>query len=129
MGEPNSVPAGAYAMKAFEKLGLWEEIRPKVAAANDVRIALTYVETGAAEAGVVYATDAAICKRVRVVVELPESLTGPIRYPIILLTHGKDSAAVQSFYRFLGSPQSLKVFRTHGFSILNSTKVTDRRNQ
>jgi molybdate transport system substrate-binding protein len=119
MGEPKSVPAGKYARIALEKLGLWEKVKSKVAAADDVRNALTYVETGAAEAGIVYATDAAISRKVRAAAEIPESLTGPVRYPVVLLKREKDAAAAESFYKFLSSPESLKVFRKYGFSILN----------
>lgn len=119
MGEPKSVPAGKYARKALEKLGLWGNVKSKVAAADDVRNALTYVETGAAEAGIVYATDAAISRKVRVVAEIPESLTGPVRYPIVLLKRENESAAADSFYKFLSSPEAIKVFRKYGFNILN----------
>ena len=77
LGDPQSVPAGKYAKQAPEKLGLWEQLRAKVAAAGDVRGALTYVETGAAEAGIVYATDAAISKKVKVAMTIPLELSGP----------------------------------------------------
>jgi molybdate transport system substrate-binding protein len=124
MGEPKSVPAGRYAEQALVKLGLWERLKPKVAAAEDVRGALAYVETGAAEAGIVYATDAAISKKVKVAVEIPESLTGPIRYPIVLLKHGKDSRAAESFYQYLHSPAAGEVFRKYGFTILTAAETT-----
>ena len=77
---------------------------------------MAYVETGAAEAGIVYATDAAISKRVKVVVEIPESLTGSIRYPVLLLKHGDGNPAAEAFYSYLRSPESLKVFRQYGFA-------------
>ena len=112
LGEPQSVPAGIYAKLALTKLGLWDQLRAKVVASVDVRHALTYVETGSAEAGIVYATDAAISKRVKVVSEIPEKLTGPVRYPLVLLKHGQQSAAAQSFYRYLSSPAAAKVFRS-----------------
>jgi molybdate transport system substrate-binding protein len=121
MGEPRSVPAGRYAKQALEKLELWDKLKAKVAAADDVRVALTYVETGAAEAGIVYATDAAIGKKVKVVAEIPESLTGPIRYQVALLKREKGFAAAESFYKFLYSKESLKVFRKHGFKTLADT--------
>lgn len=73
LGETQSVPAGIYARQALTKLGLWDRIKDKVVAASDVRQALTYVETGAAEAGIVYATDAAISKKVKVAAEIPEA--------------------------------------------------------
>jgi molybdate transport system substrate-binding protein len=130
IGEPSSVPAGKYAMKALARLGLWEAVKPKIAAAEDVRAALTYVETGAAEVGIVYATDAAISKKVKVAATIPESLTGPICYPIALLTHGKNNPTVRSFYQFLDSPASLNIFRKYGFLILpHNTPATAKPNE
>ena len=118
LGDPDSVPAGAYAKKALVKLGLWDKLKTKVAAAGDVRQALAYVETGAAAAGIVYATDAAVSKKVRVACEIPEDLTGPVRYPFVLLKHGAESAAANAFYRFLLSPEAAAVYRKHGFTVL-----------
>ncbi len=73
-----TVPAGIYAKRALTKLALWNRLKAKVVSAEDVRHALAYVETGAAEAGIVYATDAAISKKVKAVAEIPEKLTGPV---------------------------------------------------
>jgi molybdate transport system substrate-binding protein len=117
LGDPDAVPAGKYAKKALEKLGVWDKLKTKVAAAGDVRQALAYVETGAAAAGIVYATDAVASKKVRVACELPEDLTGPVRYPLVLLKHGESSAAAKSFYRFLLSPEAAAVFVKHGFTV------------
>lgn len=118
LGEPESVPAGRYAKQALTKLGLWDQLKDKVVSAEDVRQALTYVETGAAEAGIVYATDAAISKKTKVAVELSEKLTDPIRYPLALLKHGQDSVAAQSFYTYLNSAEAAKVFQKYGFAVL-----------
>lgn len=126
LGNPESVPAGSHARLALIRLGLWEKLRPKVAAAEDVRGALNYVETGAAEAGIVYATDAAISKRVKVVATIAESLTGPIRYPVVLLEHGQDDPAAESFYRFLCSPAACIVFEKRGFTTLTETATTNK---
>jgi molybdate transport system substrate-binding protein len=126
LGEPTSVPAGKYAKQALVKLGLWEKLKPKVAAAEDVRSALAYVETGAAEAGIVYATDAAISKKVKVTAAISEELTGPMCYPIVLLKHGKDTPAAKSFYKFLCSPASLEVFRKFGFTTLGEAETTGK---
>ena len=119
LGEPQSVPAGIYARQALTGLGLWEQLKAKIVSAEDVRHALTYVETGSAEAGIVYATDAAISKKVKVVVEIPEKLTGPVRYPLLLLQAGEGSTAAQSFYRYLTSPAAAKVFQKYGFTVPN----------
>jgi molybdate transport system substrate-binding protein len=122
LGETQSVPAGRYAKQALTKLGLWQRIEAKVVPGADVRQALAYVESGAAEAGMVYATDAAMSKKVRVAVEIPEALTAPIRYPVMLLKHGEPSAAAQALYGYLSSPEAAKIFRKYGFTVLAGAK-------
>jgi len=123
LGEPDSVPAGRYAKQALTRLGLWDQLKTKVVPAEDVRHAMTYVESGAAEAGIVYATDAAVSQRVKVVAEIPENLTEPIRYPLALLKHGENNAAAESFYRYLTSPTANEVFRKYGFTILTEAEA------
>ena len=118
IGEPASVPAGKYAKQALEKLELWSKLKEKIVPAQDVRQALTYVETGAAEAGIVYATDAAISKKVKVVASIPEKLTEPIRYPFALLRQGNEKPEARSFYEYLGSAEADQVFKQYGFTIL-----------
>ncbi|HEY6148784.1 MAG TPA: molybdate ABC transporter substrate-binding protein, partial [Thermoanaerobaculia bacterium] len=66
VADPAAVPAGKYAKKWLESLGLWAQAAPKVVPTLDVRAALAAVETQAAPAAVVYTTDAAISKKVRV---------------------------------------------------------------
>jgi molybdate transport system substrate-binding protein len=118
LGDPESVPAGRYAKQAFTKLGIWEQLKGKVVPAEDVRHALTFVETGNAQAGVVYATDAAISKKVRVAAEVPAELTEPIRYPVALLKHGNGRSSAEAFYGYLLSPAAGKVFEKYGFTVL-----------
>ena len=115
IGDPDSVPAGKYAKQALLKLKLWDKLKDKIVPAQDVRQALTFVETDAAEAGIVYATDAAISKKVKVAVEISENLTGPIRYPIVLLTQGKGKPEAERFFHYLNSPEAVKIFKKYGF--------------
>ena len=58
LGETSTVPAGMYARQTLEHLGLFAALEKKVVYAKDVRAVLTYVETGNADAGLVYQTDA-----------------------------------------------------------------------
>jgi molybdate transport system substrate-binding protein len=122
LADPDAVPAGRYAKQALTKLDLWEKLQGKVVPAQDVRHALTYVETGAAEAGIVYATDAAVSKKVKVAVEIPANLTEPVRYPVVLLKQGAENPSAKAFYDYLGSPEATKVFEKFGFSILNDAE-------
>lgn len=117
MGEPEGVPAGKYAKQALLELGLWERLKGKVVAGNDVRQALAFVETGAAEAGIVYATDAAVSKRVKIALEIPPQPGSPIRYPVVLLLPGARKPAAVQFYEYLQSPPASAVFRKYGFTV------------
>ena len=85
MADPSHVPAGRYAQAALEATGQWETIGPDAIRAGDVRAALAAVEAGVADRALVYASDAAASRRVRVLHRFPEAQTGPIRFEAALL--------------------------------------------
>ena len=118
LADPDSVPAGQYARQALEKLGLWSRVSNKVVGRGDVREALALVERGEAEAGIVYATDAAASKRVRVALPIDASLHEPIRYPLLLLKPAAENALAGRCYTWLLGPAARTVFEKHGFTVL-----------
>jgi molybdate transport system substrate-binding protein len=115
-----TVPAGIYARQALGKLGLWDalEKEKKVVSGENVRVALTYVERGEAEAGVVYATDAKLTNKVEQVFAFDSSAHDPIRYPLVLLKGGPGTREGRAFFDFLQSPAAAAVFRKYGFTVL-----------
>jgi len=115
LAEPNSVPAGKYAKAAFEKLGVWDQISGKVAAAENVRAALLLVARGEAPLGVVYQTDANSEPNVMVAGVFPADSHPPIVYPVAALKGAKAAAA--PFLEFLASPASRRVFEKYGFTV------------
>lgn len=121
LADPRAVPAGIYAREALEKLHLWDKLRGRVAGAADVRQAMRFVETGAADAGIVYATDAAVDQKVRVVLRLDVKLSEPIRYRVVLLKRGAKNRAAEAFYDFLASTVAADVFTRYGFEVLAKT--------
>jgi len=116
LGDPASVPAGEYGRQVLEALQLLEAVRPKMVLAKDVRQVLSYVETGNADAGIVYATDARGSARVRVAAVAPESSHQPVVYPAAVLTGSSNPAFARAFLRFLAGPQGARVFAGHGFT-------------
>ncbi len=117
LGDPQAVPAGIYARQWLEKRGLWERLRDRVVPTLDVRAALAAVESGNADAGIVYETDAAISKRVRVALEVPEAEAPRIVYPAALLATAKG-APPRAFFESLRSPEARAVFERLGFEFL-----------
>ncbi len=105
MADPASVPAGRYARSALEAVGLWEGLQGSMVPASDVRAALAYVESGAVEAGIVYASDALMTDRVQTSVAFPHTAQPEIRYAFALLS-GSDSTHSRTVLDSLISEQS-----------------------
>jgi molybdate transport system substrate-binding protein len=116
MGNPEHVPAGIYGKQALENLGVWNQVKDRLAPMKDVRAALVLVERAEAPLGVVYATDAAITKKVRVVGTFPADSHPPIVYPVAAVAGGRSEAA-KRFIDFLRSPESRAVFEKYGFAV------------
>ena len=115
-GDPASVPVGKYAQQSLTYLGVWQIAEPRLARADNVRVALTYVERGEAPLGIVYSTDAAISKGVQVIGEFPPESHPAISYPLaIVARHGTDAA--KAFHAFLLGGEAAAVFQRFGFSV------------
>ncbi len=85
VGDPAHVPAGIYAKDAMTALGLWQGVESRLARADNVRAALALVETGEAPLGVVYATDAAASRKIKVVAAFPAGSHKPVTYPFAIV--------------------------------------------
>ncbi|MBB6092145.1 molybdenum ABC transporter molybdate-binding protein [Povalibacter uvarum] len=121
VGDPDSVPAGKYAKAALSSLGVWGALEPRLARAENVRVALSYVARGEAPLGIVYATDAAAESKVRLVDVFPENTHAPITYPIGLTKSAGASAG--DYVKFLRSDAASQVFRKAGFAVLASREA------
>jgi molybdate transport system substrate-binding protein len=115
LGEPSTVPAGTYARQTLEHWGIWGGVEKKVVLAKDVRAVLTYVETGNADAGMVYQTDAQGSTKVRIVTVAPANSHDPIIYPAAIMKGAKNPSAAASFLAFLSSSAAREVFAKYGF--------------
>lgn len=117
VGEPRSVPVGQYTEELFRNLGIWDRLRPKFVLGNNVRNVLAAVESGNADAGVVYTTDARISDQVRIVATAPTELHSPIVYPIAVVRASRNPQAARNYVRFLSSRAARSVFERYGFGI------------
>lgn len=114
IGAPESVPAGQYAKEAFTKLGLWDGLQKNIASVENVRVALAFVSRGEAPLGVVFGTDAAADKNVKVLAEFPADTYGDISYPI-LIVKGMGGNEAKKLYNFLQSDEAKKIYKKYGF--------------
>jgi len=115
LGDPRAVPIGVYARQYLQKAGLWEQISQKIVPTENVRGALAAVESGNAEASIVYKTDALISKKVVVVYSVPSNEGPEIRYPAARIKGARESKAAIDFVTYLSSEPATKVFERRGF--------------
>lgn len=117
IGDPESVPAGQYAKEALTNLGLWDAVSTKMSLGTNVTQVLGWIAEGSADAGIVYATDAATTDKVRVVAEAPaSSLAEKVIYPVGITANSAHPEEAKLFTDFLASDEALAVFKEYGFS-------------
>lgn len=118
LGDPASVPAGQYAQEALTSLGIWDRIQDKVSFGTNVTEVLNQVAASSADAGIVYATDAAsMAEQVDVIAEAPEgSLAQKVIYPVAVVKNSTHLGEAEAFVEFLKTEEAMKVFESYGFS-------------
>ena len=115
-GDVREVPVGLYAKAALERLGAWATVEPKMAMAENVRLALGLVARGEAPLGIVYETDAKTEPAVKVIGVFPDNTHDPIIYPVALTANAKSDAV--QYLSFLRSQTAKSIFEKYGFNFL-----------
>lgn len=117
IGDPASVPVGQYSQEALTNLGIWDGIQDKVSLGTNVTEVLNQVAAKSAEAGIVYATDAAsMADQVKVVAEAPEGSVSKAIYPVAVVKNTKYAKQARAFVEFLQTPEAIAVFAEYGFT-------------
>ena len=114
VGDPTFVPVGRYTEQSLKAAGFLDALRPKFIPSNSVRQVLDYVSRGEVDAGLVYATDAAVAKdKVRVVKELGGH--EPILYPIAVVATSQHRELAKRFLALAASAEGQAVLARYGF--------------
>jgi molybdate transport system substrate-binding protein len=121
MADPAAVPAGRYGKAALTKLGVWDAVAGRVAAAETVRAALLLVARGEAPLGIVYSTDAAVEPGVKIVDTFPPDTHPPIVYPIAL-TATSENPNAPALLIYLSGADARAQFQKAGFTALNEAR-------
>lgn len=116
VGEPKSVPAGQYAQQVFDSMKITDKVKSKEVLGKDVKEVLSYVETGNADAGLVYETDAKTSDKVKTVAAADESTHKPIVYPMAVIKASKNADAAKAFKTYLLGDTAKGIFQKYGFS-------------
>lgn len=118
LGEPKGVPVGQYSEEIFNNLGILDAVKAKAVYGSDVRQVLAWVESGEADCGVVYATDAAISDKVKVVAIAPANTHKPVIYPAAIIKDTPNLDAAKKFLDFTSTESAKKIFEKYGFKVV-----------
>ncbi|MYD72048.1 MAG: molybdate ABC transporter substrate-binding protein [Acidobacteria bacterium] len=118
LGDPAAVPAGVYARDWLRATGLWGAVATKVVPASNVRAALRAVESGAADAGIVYRTDVRTATGAIVAFEVPIGDGPAIVYPAAVATGAPNRSGAVRFLDYLQTSAVRPLFEAAGFVTL-----------
>lgn len=117
-GQMESVPVGKYAKQSLIKLNWLNSLQGRIVGTDDVRAALTFVERGECDVGIVYKTDALVSQKVKIIGVLPDNSHDAVIYPVALTKQGEQNPEARAFYRFMSSnARALAIFKRYGFSM------------
>ena len=116
-GDPSNVPVGRYAQAALTWMGGWNTLAPRLARADNARSALLLLERGEAPLGIVYATDAAASRAVRVLATFPAESHPPVTIPFALARRAAGNAQARAFLAFVTGPEAAASWRRFGFAL------------
>ena len=119
LADPLAVPAGVYAKRYLESIGLWSRLADRVVPTLNVRGALAAVESENVPAAIVYRTDAATSSRVAVAFEVPRAAGPAIVY--VMAPLAQAAAPARLFADELASARATRVYQQHGFIVLTRT--------
>ena len=121
IGNPDTVPAGRYAVEVMKKYGLYDLARPKMALGGTVREVLQFVQSGSAPLGFVFLTDVLSAQPAGSVVRIFQfpaaTFSAPIVYPVAVTASSKNKALAGKLVQFLRGDTARTAFLKAGFEV------------
>lgn len=118
LGNPASSPAGQYAKQTLVALDIWDRVRVKLVFVETVRQVLDYISRDEVDAGLLYATDAALNPdAVSVMATPPEGAHAAISYPIAIVSDSGMKEAAAEFIALVTGPYGQRALAGRGFII------------
>jgi molybdate transport system substrate-binding protein len=114
IGKPDVAPYGQAAVESLQRLGIWNEIEPRVVYAQNVSQAKQYAATGNAE--VAFIPLALVKPGEGTYVEVSESLHRPIDQALGVIESSTKQATARQFVSFVLSPEGQQLLSKNGYS-------------
>ena len=119
IANPELAPYGAAARETLRAIGVWEEVQPRIAYAQNIGHAFSMVASGNAELGLIAlsalkGSAGAIGGSSWLV---PATLHAPIRQDAVLLVRGQANHGAREFLEALKAPEARKMIESFGYAL------------
>ena len=118
VGDPQAVPAGVYAKQYLQAVNLWTLLESRIVPVANVRAALTAVETGSADAAILYRSDLIAAGHARQAFVVSGPGAPRIVYPAAIVKASRRRGEAERFLAFLRGPAAAAIFTRYGFEPL-----------
>ena len=119
IANPRHAPYGMRAVEALKSAGVWNTVQPRLAMGENIAQAAQYVESGAADAGIValslVRSPALAGKGAYTLIDA--SLHAPLQQAYIVTRHGAGNKLAADFAAYTQSPASLAILKRYGFTL------------
>lgn len=119
IANPNHAPYGMRAVEALKSAKVWDKVEPKLALGENIAQTAQFVESGAADAGIValsLVTSPALAGKGAYTL-IDATLHAPLQQAFIVARHGKDNPLARAFTEFSRSPEAVAILRRYGFTL------------
>ncbi|ESQ87613.1 molybdate ABC transporter substrate-binding protein [Asticcacaulis sp. AC460] len=116
IADPAAAPYGVAAVETLKKMGLYDQVAPKIVRGTSIAQAYTFVSTGSAELGFV-ALSQVINEKGGSRWVVPKAYYTPIDQQAILLQPGAKDPAAKAYLDFLRSPQAIAIIKSYGYEV------------
>lgn len=114
IANPDHAPYGLAAQQALQRAGVWDQLKPKLVYADNIRQTLQYAETGNVDVAIVALSLSKESKGRWVLV--PEQLHDPIDQALAVIKTTRNEAAARAFASFISGPRGREILGKYGFA-------------
>jgi molybdate transport system substrate-binding protein len=118
IANPALAPYGRAAVSAFQKAGIYAQVKNKLVYGENISQAAQFVQSGNAQAGII-ALSLALSSGMKdgKIWEIPAEMHPPIEQGAVVLKNAKNKTAVIAFMDFVKSGAGRKILEKHGLGV------------
>ena len=120
IGDPKTSSVGKVAAQFLKNSQLEPKLKSQYVFGEHSRAVLDLVANGEADVGIVYRTDAALNKKVRILDTTPVESHSPVEYGVALPWTARNISGAGDFVEFLLTPQIQTLLQDYGFDRVSS---------